>query len=249
MKKIIPVLLLALSTSAFADEKTDWTGFYGSVLVGHNWGGVSEGKVDAFCTCYGPTQSWFLTNGSGSSIHGWSGNLKVGYNKQINANLIGAELGGTWQSAQSKNAIMNTVASTSDASFSGPDSGLLANTKIENYESLSARVGHIFNDASLVYFKAGVAVGQIKRNVVETAPNWIDEQQVSSKSTELGYLVGAGVEHKLNDKWALRADYEYVDFGTVGFSYNGSQSAIPVSLTQANSIHFSNLSAGVSYAF
>ena len=76
---------------------------------------------------------------------------------------------------------------------------------------------------------------------------------MSDKKTELGYTLGVGVEHKLNDKLSLRANYEYVDFGDVNFKYKGETTwGSPDYITtvnQKNFTHFSNLSVGVSYAF
>jgi hypothetical protein len=43
IQKLVLITLCTLSLSVSADEKIDWTGFYGSAMVGRDWGHVSEG--------------------------------------------------------------------------------------------------------------------------------------------------------------------------------------------------------------
>lgn len=252
MKKIIPLVLLALSTSAFADDNVNWTGFYGSVLVGRDWGNAGNDNGNFNYIFTNTLANDYQISGTGSSFNGWSGNIEFGYNKQLDNNLIGIELGGTWQ-----NGTANGIAITSYNG--GPDStpySVLSKTKIETYETLSARLGHIFNDTTLVYVSGGAALGQIKNTLyapLNASNNWLNAQgsaaSVSDNKTELGYALGFGIEHKINDKWALRANYEYVDFGKINFNYYNSVSGYEANINLSNSIHRSNLSAGVSYAF
>jgi opacity protein-like surface antigen len=87
---------------------------------------------------------------------------------------------------------------------------------------------------------------------ITSGGSWMsnDPVEYANNKTELGYVFGLVVEHKLNDKWALRANYEYIDFGSINFRYQTLYEGVdPMLISQSNSIHFSNLSAGVSYAF
>ncbi|MFZ1765855.1 MAG: outer membrane beta-barrel protein [Candidatus Nitrotoga sp.] len=246
MNKIVFLLLLALSTSAFAEGQINWTGFYGSVMVGHDWGHVGEGS-GTDNQLLPPAYNFTLPGSSSSSFNGVSGTLKLGYNKQIETNLIGIELGGTWQKAKSQGIATDGYYSL--GSFV-PEKGLHSNTSINTYETVAARLGHIFNDTTLLYVSAGAAVGQIKRSVTDTSGQWFGiGNTISDNKSELGYVLGIGAEHKLNDRLSLRANYEYVDFGKINFSYTGLYQAYPATITQSNSIHLSNISAGISYAF
>jgi len=257
IQKLVLITLFTLSISVFADDKIDWTGFYGSATVGRAWGHVSEGDGTGDSSQYFPIHNT-ISDGIGADLRNWSGNLKLGYNKQFDNNLIGIELGGTLQSSESKNGVMNTKLNgepdTPNATFT--------KTRIRDYETISVRLGHIFNEKSLVYLKAGAVTGEIKRSLTDTGAgyggylnDWLSlYDTVTNKKRESGYVLGFGSEYKLNDRWALRADYEYIDFGNVNFDYNFSVcydgvGCGPAKITQSNSIHFSNLSAGVSYAF
>lgn len=255
MKKIIFILLLTLSTLAFADDKISWDGAYGSLMLGRTFGNAGEGNGDMQYLLDPPpgTLDYNMFGNDGSSIKGWSGSIKLGINKKINNNLIGIELGGTWQDAKANGHAFSSYYEI-QGDFLGPTDTLLSKTKVSTYETAALRIGHIFNENTLLYALGGLSVGQIKRTI--TAPNndWFDAGTVmKDNKTALGYVVGFGVEHKLDNNWSLRANYEYVDFGNVEFRYSGPYTYQPgylnPSFNQFNSIHFSNLSAGVSYAF
>ena len=253
MKKIIFFIFFAFSTSAFADNQINWTGFYGSAMIGYTSGDVGDDNGTFQYIPSGTYDFW----GTGSSFNGLSGNLKLGFNKQIDENLIGVEIGGTLQDAKSNGT---AITSYDDGTGRIPDStpfSVLSKTRVQTYESLSVRLGHIFNEKTLLYVYGGGALGQIKSTLNapnDATDNWLADRgvsaSVSDKKNEFGYAVGLGVEHKFNDKWALRANYEYVDFGKVNFNYqHRSVPGYEADINLSNSIRFSNISAGVSYAF
>jgi len=252
IQKIFLTSLLAMSTSAFADDKLDWTGFYGSAMLGNTWG-VSQNKGGAliYVNADGSADNGNTSpiSDNKSSFHGVNGTIKLGYNKQIDTNLIGIELGVTLQDAKANPLTIVNLDTVNT---------LHTNTKVNTYETISARLGHIFNENTLIYVTGGAAVGQIKSQVSgshnELSPfdDWLYSPYTTTTNSkaEVGYAFGFGAEHKLTDRLSLRANYEYVDFGNVNFNYSqpfGGHDG--VSINQSYSIHFSNLSAGVSYAF
>lgn len=264
IQKLVLITLFTLSISVSADEKIDWTGFYGSAMVGRDWGHVSEGGGHSTFTSpdYYPGYIYetSLFSHDGSSFRGWSGNLKLGYNKQINENVFGIEAGAVIQSTRANGNAIETW-DTIPAAFEGPTtdspSGLLSKTKIKNYETLNLRAGHLFDNKTLIYGTAGVALGEIKRTLYQSdvaLARWLDNS-ASDKKTEIGYAIGFGLEHRLTERLSLRADYQYIDFGKMTFKYQGDFHDLidpfpqTNTISQSNSIHFSNLSAGVSYAF
>jgi len=261
IQKLVLITLFTLSLSVSADEKIDWTGFYGSAMVGRDWGHVSEGGGHSTFTS--PDYPGYIYEASllahdGSSLKGWSGNLKLGYNKQIDQNILGVEVGAVIQSTRANGNAIETW-DTVPQTFPTTDnpSGLLSKTKIKNYETLNLRAGHLFDNKTLIYGTAGVAVGEIKRTLYQSdlaSARWLDNS-ASDKKTEIGYALGFGLEHKLTEKLSLRADYQYIDFGKMTFKYQGDFHDLidpfpqTNTISQSNFMHFSNLSAGVSYAF
>jgi outer membrane immunogenic protein len=255
LQKLLLITLLSLSASLFADDKISWDGAYGSLMLGRTFGNAGEGNGDMKYLLDPPpgTYDYNMFGNGGSSIKGWGGSIKLGMNKQINDNLIGIELGGTWQDTKANGQAFSSYYDI-PALFTGPTDTLTSKTKVNTYETAALRFGHIFNKTTLVYALGGLSVGQIKRTITAINNDWFDAGTVmNDNKTELGYVLGFGVEHKLDNRWSLRANYEYVDFGDVEFKYSGPYTTNPGYLTpsfnQFNSIHFSNLSAGVSYAF
>jgi len=96
--KLFVLSLLALSSSIFADEKIDWNGFYGSAMIGRDWGSVGMGN--GIITIVGIENT--LVGAESNSFDGLSGSLKLGYNKQFNNNLIGLELGTNYQGSSQR---------------------------------------------------------------------------------------------------------------------------------------------------
>lgn len=254
IQKLFLIALLTSSFSVFAADKIDWNGFYGSVLAGRTFGDINK-KDGQFTWLYsdGSIDSSHIDSGDNKSFNGWNGSLKLGFNKQLNDNLLGIEFGITAQSARANGVSITNV----DGAPEVPHS-LLSKVRVNTYESLNARLGHIFNDATLVYVSGGAALGQLKSKVYQNDCDvagcthlWMDNagDSMNSNKTELGYTLGLGLENKLNDKLSLRVNYEYVDFGDVNFKYSGTASGASVNQNQKTSVNFSNLSAGVSYAF
>ncbi len=255
MKKLT-ILLVLLSFNTLAAENISWDGFYGSALLGGDFGDVN--KKNGLFKYYKPdgtVQSSNVVIGNNSSLDGITGNLKLGFNKQLlTNNIIGIELGSSLQDLEADGIAIAKYGSTSASSPDGPPYHMLSKVKIKTYESLSIKFGHIFNKTTLAYISGGAALGQLKSKLKDDTGSWIDsDESITDDKNEFGYIVGFGLEHKLNDKFSLRANYEYVDFGDVNFKYTGysTNGATVYSLVanQNNSVHFSNLSAGISYQF
>ena len=70
----------------------------------------------------------------------------------------------------------------------------------------------------------------------------------SAQATTWGWTVGGGVEHAVNSRWSVVAEYKYVDFGSrsVGFD-------VPAVIAAANptsiSTHMHLFTMGVNYHF
>ena len=118
VKKLsIAVLLTLVSANAIANETNNWDGFYGSVLVGYTDGDVKEKNGSSY---FRPSGGDYLNYGGGkASLTGISGTLKIGYNKQIvNNNLIGLELGATFQNADSNQRMFDAYSDTGNLRLS-----------------------------------------------------------------------------------------------------------------------------------
>ncbi len=110
---------------------------------------------------------------------------------------------------------------------------------------LTGRLGYALSQ-NLFYAKAG---GVMARENYTLNSNGVPGGTVSSTSaTNLGWTVGAGVEHALSSRWSVNAEYKYLDFGkrSVDFIVPGMISAVSTE-TIRTSEHL--LTLGVNYRF
>jgi len=139
-------------------------------------------------------------NGSGSqAIPGFVGGGQVGFNYQIGSIVLGAEadFDGT---------------TTTKSIAAGPMSGT---EQIPWLGTLRARAGIAF-DRFLVYRTGSAAGGEFVYNL-----NLPTAGVVSTAVTSGALTAGGGVEVALSDSWSARAEYLYVDTGTINAAFVG----------------------------
>ncbi len=94
--------------------------------------------------------------------------------------------------------------------------GFNCGTRINALAAFTGRAGIAFNRA-LVYAKGGVAWDSqtdMFNNVgAMLFTLGIDGTPLTSKSSNWGYTVGAGVEYALISNWSAALEYNYYDFG------------------------------------
>jgi outer membrane immunogenic protein len=125
---------------------------------------------------------------------GFLGGAQVGVNTQFNWLVLGLEGDFSWTSA-----IKGT----------GTDSGLDSITTSPQWTStVTGRIGAAF-DRLLVYGKGGLAIADGKSTLT-------DPTGASSTVTltRFGWTAGAGLEYALTDNWSVRAEYDYLGFGS-----------------------------------
>ncbi|MGH1349364.1 MAG: outer membrane beta-barrel protein [Methyloligellaceae bacterium] len=90
--------------------------------------------------------------------------------------------------------------------------------------SAKGRAGYLVRPDTLLYATGGIAFANFDIK--------LDRQNYSE--TLVGFIIGAGVEHQLDEDWSVRAEYAYTDFGTekVGnSSFDPDMHAIKVSFS------------------
>lgn len=126
----------------------------------------------------------------------WSGTpwgLMLGYNMQRGNMVFGGEIdftGGT----------------LSAASKTSPDFGCAPDclTDVDRLMSLRARAGYAF-ERTLVYGTVGIAAGRVTGRT--------DQFGISGRKNRTGWAAGIGIEHAVNDRFTLRAEYIHTDLG------------------------------------
>ena len=80
-----------------------------------------------------------------------------------------------------------------------------------------ARVGYLVKPSMLVYATAGLAFVDAKHEFQASPAS----QPVSTHATSIGWVAGAGLEHKLTKELSLRGEAQYAAFPDVDYKAQG----------------------------
>lgn len=207
----------------------NWTGFYVGVNGGYGWSS-DPGQI----TYTNSIAQIFTTTGTTYNDKGAFGGGQIGYNWQSGQLVYGLEA--DIQAASIKSDISGGVTGFGD---------LYAGTRKLNYfGTVRGRIGYAF-DRTLLYATGGFAYGRVQTDVARTnaLPGW-----VTSSTDNAGYVVGAGAEYAFAPAWSVKAEYQYLDFGSRSLSgiYQGTALTL-----QSNDLaqHYHTVRLGLNYRF
>ena len=186
--------------AAPAEAIFNWTGFYIGAHVGYGWG--SKDWDQTF------TSGAFALDHSVSPTkpQGFLGGGQVGVNWQTGQFVLGLEADGSW----------------TDASDCGVGHGIFPSyngcNQVNWYATGTARVG-VAMDRALFYVKGGAAFAGEEQNI--TFRNVVTTDTPSE--VRFGWTVGGGIEYALSPNWSVKAEYNYMDFGSQNYSFTYSR--------------------------
>jgi opacity protein-like surface antigen len=194
------VLALAGSVSAApaqqlpASPQYSWSGFY----IGAHLGGALEltDVADPFgSSIYGDTIR------SPGPIAGG----QAGYNWQFGEALLGLEADASWTDLYGTNTCM---------AFSGFYLGANCNSDIDATGSFTGRFGWLLGPdrGTLIYGKAGAAWQHSE--VAAMTGGGAGYPGTSAGGLQWGWTLGVGAERAISQRWSMRAEYDYVSFGS-----------------------------------
>jgi outer membrane immunogenic protein len=163
-----------------------WTGFY----LGVNAGGAWAQANDQFA--YAP-----------DAFRG----------VQPSGGFLGLQLGYNWQGALGYCClILGFEADIQIAEVNGEGHDNLGNgdafrLKLENFGTVRGRIGYAM-DRSLFYFTGGLAYGTVKHEAAVAIP-----ADFTVNRTTAGYVLGGGLEYKINPAVSLKGEYQYINLG------------------------------------
>ncbi|HEV2045278.1 MAG TPA: outer membrane beta-barrel protein [Chthoniobacterales bacterium] len=198
----------------------NWSGFY----VG-GFGGYKFSNVDLNLDLSGGwnnipgSRDLFESEGSRDldNSGGEAGGL-IGYNFQWNCWVLGLEADGGYLWARD---------SRDSGTLVPPDDiGLvhIRNAFQTHYLfTVAPRIGYALG-RWLPYVTGGLAVGDLE---LEQRIDFIGDGPGSGEGgrktqTNVGWMVGGGLQYALTDHWSLRAQYQYIDLGDINFDSNFS---------------------------
>ena len=210
----------AIGTAASTPQpQANWTGVYAGGQLGGGW---SDSR---WSDPFGATTSGGSTNFPG-----------FGDTPRSTGPLGGAQIAANWQTGH---LVVGVEGEADAADLRGDDTcfsgigGVNCQQLVGSQFDLAARAGFAW-DRSWLYAKAGGAWASTRDNV------WGDSYYASygnGGSTKLasGWLLGAGLEYALSDKWSTLVEYDHLGLGSTTPSFAGVAlvSAQPISVRQS----------------
>lgn len=204
-----------------------WSGFYIGVNGGYGWGKWDDGSGDSF-----------------SSNGGLAGGT-IGANYQVNQFVVGVEGDFDWSGMKWDQSLPITTG------LGGPINGTAtANYKNEWLGTFAARFG-VAVDRTLFYVKGGGAVTNEKYSMsVTDVPSGVTFGE-SDSFTRWGWMVGGGIEYAVTNNVSLKAEYNYIDFGSNNETLNFSSSASPavIGISDTAKLNVSAVKVGINVLF
>lgn len=192
-----------------ADPLVQWAGFYVGAHAGYAWGTANfNTTVGPPAACGGsPINCTAIEAVENQALrpNGFAGGILAGYNFQNGKLVYGLEADIT--------GLTGSASRTQTALFPVGGCCFTISQKVSAdwMATLRPRVGYAF-DRALVYVTGGLAVAQLKyiEQATDTAG---DIENTNISKVKAGYALGAGLEYALTDRWSLRAEYLYTNFG------------------------------------
>jgi outer membrane immunogenic protein len=224
-----------------------WTGFYIGVNGGMGYStqdqsiaGVDKAGIAAVASGFVP--GTVATRGWGGMFGG-----TVGYNYQLNPMFVlGVETDFDWADIGGSGGQSLTL---------GPFAlNTTGSEKLNWVGTLRARGGWLVTPSTLLYATGGLAYGAAESatNITLTIPKTTYTAAADTTSTKVGWVVGAGVEQKFWVNWSVKAEYDYIDLGSIGNSFGtalGTKNPIPVNFTSNQDLRYQTVKVGLNYHF
>ena len=163
----------------------DWTGFYIGGLVGYGWGDKDVADAEE------PDET------GSYNVDGWLGGIEAGANWQSGRYVFGVEGDIAWTDINGGGLI------------DGDDP---ISTQIDFLATLTGRVGVAWQRA-LFYVEGGGAWVNEDHTLIGDINNPPGVSDTISDN-RFGGLLGVGVEYALRGNWSLKAEYNYLWFGS-----------------------------------
>jgi outer membrane immunogenic protein len=237
-----------LPVKASAPERVySWNGFYVGANVGYGFGNDHDLTTETLAV---GAASLVVTSDPGSSVapKGAIGGAQLGYNWQASPHLLAgfeADLQGSAQTDTGCSAI--ACLNQTNGANSGTDFNTVQH-QLDYFGTLRGRLGAI-NGNILYYGTGGVAFGHVTQSVNVNVSQSAIFGSGSSSADMIGWTVGGGIEAALWGGWTAKAEYLYMNLGSLSTTVNVSNPAEQASLVTTSTIRDHIVRIGANYHF
>jgi outer membrane immunogenic protein len=206
-----------------AEQPLNWGGCYGGGHIGYAWATDRDTETTLGTGVLSPFNPDVL------SANGVKAGGYLGCNCQLaTPYVIGLEGDLEWADVKGTTTFPN----------SGPPLDFYE-TRINNQSSVRGRIGYAF-ERVLLYATVGGAFGHITEHDVIGATGQFSD----TSATRTGLTAGAGIDIAATDRWLLRIEYRYTNFGSVAYN-----SSVFPGFNENHKISENAMRWGVSYKF
>jgi outer membrane immunogenic protein len=219
-----------------------WTGFYVGANAGYGW----SDQTDSIAAITDPAFILGPPAGAATSVpvnvKGFIGGAQFGYNWQLSPSwLLGLEADFSGSDLTGTNAVPGTDTSRI----------MTAQEKLDWLGTVRGRFGILPTDRIHTYLTGGLAYGHAMLSTALSRTNGCTGNNCEAGSvsdTKVGWTVGGGAEWAFASNWSVRAEYLYVDLGSI--SHNMTDPNFPFELFRASIALKENIvRAGLNYKF
>ena len=224
-RKILQIALAAAGLlgplPVLAQEAPSSSGFYVGGHVGYMFGTANATQSDP---------NGVASAGGLSGYGAFMGGVQAGYEHHFASKMmLGAEIDMSFPSAQDLSQVL---------SYRATGNGTV-NEQLEYLASLRGRVGYDLGSWT-PFLTGGIAWASTRVSRTDLATGNEDAQ---SSNVRLGYVLGAGVDHRLDSRWSARAEYLYTNLAPTTFTFGSA----PASYQSQYDLH--RFRIGLNYKF
>jgi outer membrane immunogenic protein len=165
-----------------------WTGFYFGLNAG---GSLGRARTD-----------WALSGTafgtSSQKLDGFVGGIQEGYNWQFGNFVAGIE---------------TDFQGTTERGNASVGGAIVSSTSLPAFGTIRGRIGVTPVDHVLLYVTGGAAYGDIAFSGTAISGGLVGT--AGSNTWHAGWTAGGGIEGAVDSNWSIRAEYLYVDLGSV----------------------------------
>lgn len=252
----IGIVIGCSGVSWAADASTmgyNWTGVYAGLNAG-----VGIGSSDAKTTTVFSPTGYFATSSVPAIASAGDQNLnntnfiggaQVGYNQQFGKWVLGGELDFNFMNINDSKSCTEVYPCCAPTTFT-----IKSSVDTDWLFTLRPRIGYASNNW-LFYATGGLAVTKLNADFILTDTFANGHETGSISETKAGWTVGGGIEMGFKNKWSIKTEYLYANFGDVSTtSQNFTAFTPPIAFPANTFTHTINMQihivrVGLNYRF